>query len=287
LSVSVADNHHEENGSFFSILLSCFPIFSPAIAPQGFSWINLESDKETMAAVRRALRNPAITAFREVGVRDGFALVMAVSRDSDAPTPDYDQWSIYNVSLATGKSRKLVSGYGVKLLDWIGSEASELAITYYDCWECEAATLFTTLHFVQGTGWRARWLSEKQKDSEYPHPGAVVFISDAGEPYEENVEVEQVFGVLTTDNRISAASWYHSRNAKTGKIEDQVARYWVDQATGRDQVKELHGQEAQQLQSAICNAKLLMTPPSIGQKSSACIAILKKQPTSGETHGRP
>lgn len=148
-----------------------------ADVPAGFSWVNLESDNATMNVVRKALHDPSITAIREVGVEDGFALMMTVSREAGAPTPDYDRWSICNVSLKTGMSRVLVSGYGAKLLDWIGANRDELAITYFDCWECEAATLFTSLRFKKGVGWRARW-SNKTLDSAYPQPGAVALMAD-------------------------------------------------------------------------------------------------------------
>ena len=83
--------------------------------------IYIESDKTTMAIVRRALHDPTITSIREVGMKGGFALVMIASGECGAPTPDYDRWTIYNVALRIGSGRVLVSGYGVKLLDWIGS----------------------------------------------------------------------------------------------------------------------------------------------------------------------
>ena len=82
--------------------------------PPGFSWVNIESDKTTMATVRRKLHDPTITSIREVGIMGGFALVMTASRDKDAPTDD-DRWTIYNVALGAGSAQVLVSGYGVKL----------------------------------------------------------------------------------------------------------------------------------------------------------------------------
>src|SRR5450631_805495 len=159
-----------------------------ADVPAGFSWVNLESDKATMAAVRRALHDPSISAIREVGVENGFALVMTASRETGAPTPDYDRWSIYNVSFKTGMSRLLISGYGVKLIDWIGTAQDELAITYYDCWECEAATLFTTLRLQKGVGWKARW-PNKTQDLTSPQPGAVVSMSDLGQDNIDEAEL--------------------------------------------------------------------------------------------------
>lgn len=259
---------------FVSATLLLLAQISQAQMPAGFSWVNLESDKTTMVTVRHALHDASISSIREVGVKDGFALVMTASRETGAPTPDYDRWSIYNISLATGKSRILVSGYGVKLLDWIGSSKSELAITYYDCWECEAATLFTTLRIESGIGWRARW-SNKTQNEAYPQPGAVVLMTDVGDPYDDN-DVEQVFAVITQPHsRFAVGSWTHSRSTKTGKIEDDVERYFIDSITGEDRVEKLDGPAALNLEREICTQSNIIIQPSIGQTSKACRNVLR------------
>lgn len=246
---------------------------SAAQTPPGFSWVSIESDKSTMTAVRHALHDSSITAFREVGVEDGFALVMTASRDHEAPTPDYDRWSIYNVSLKAGTSRILVSGYGVKILNWIGKANDELAITYYDCWECEAATLFTTLHFKTGTGWRARW-SNKPDDGSYPHPGAAVASTDLEDG---DTEFELIFGLITKpDGGFLAGSWEQSRDSKTGKVEDDVERYTIDPATKEDRVEKLVGHAAIDLERQICTRSDNLIQPSSGQDSEACKRILSK-----------
>lgn len=255
----------------FFILLS--QIACPAQTPAGFTWVNLESDKTTMTAVRHALNGKSLTAIREVGVEDGFALVMTATREKDAPTPDYDLWSIYSISLATGKAQILVSGYSVKTLDWIGPGAQELVISYYDCWECEPATLFTSLHFRKSSGWSARW-PNKTKDANYPHPGAVVFVSDAGAPYDDD-EVDQVFSVVAQPNDgFAAGYWSHSRNTKTGKIEDTVSRLSVNPTTGADRYEELHGPAAEQWKHMICSTTSLVVNLGGGQDSKACRAVL-------------
>jgi len=261
-----------------SIFLLLAP-FAHADSPAGFSWVNLETDTTIMSTVRHALHDKSITAIREVGVENGFALVMTASRDSDAPTPDYDHWTIYNISLATGKSRVLVTGYGVRLLDWIGSDArsTELAITYYDCWECEAATLFTTLRFITGVGWRARW-PQKTQDANNTQPGAVVLMTDVGDPYDDNV-VDQVFAVVKQPNdRFAVGNWIHTRNSKTGKIDDAVVRYSIDPTTAEDRVEELTGPAAFSWERQICNPSNLLIQPSNGQDSKSCRRILQTQP---------
>jgi hypothetical protein len=251
--------------------------FSHADVPPGFSWVNLETDKATMTEVRHALHDASISAIREVGVEDSFALVMTASREAGAPTPDYDRWSIYSISFNTGKSHLLVSGYGVKLLDWIGPANSELAITYYDCWECEAATLFTTLRFTKGFGWSARWPHEKQ-NADYPQPGALAFMTDVGDPYDDN-DVDQVFTVVSQPHdTFAVGSWTHSRNSKTGKIDDDVERYSIDSATGKDRVEKLDGQAALNWERRICASANIIIQPSIGQASKACRDVLRTQP---------
>jgi hypothetical protein len=249
---------------------------SLADVPAGFSWVNLESDKATMTVVRHALHDTSISAIREVGLEDGFALVMTASREAGAPTPDYDRWSIYNISITTGKSRVLVSGYGVKLVDWIGVAKDELAITYYDCWECEAATLFTTLHFKKGSGWTARW-SNKTQDAAFPQPGAVVLMTDVGEPYDDS-DVEQVFAVVAQPNDgFAVGSWVRSHNPKSGKSDDDVERYSIDPNTKEDHVEKLNGNAALSWERRICTESSILIQPSTGQNSKACRGVARTE----------
>lgn len=244
-----------------------------ADTPPGFTWVNLETDTTTMALVRHALQGAAMSAIREVGVKDGYAIVMVTSREAGLPTPDYDQWYIYNLSLKTGKSQLLVFGYGIKLLDWVGPTNNELAITYYDCWECEAATLFTTLHFTKDLGWQARW-PNKTQNGNYPQPGAVALMTDVGDPYDDD-DVDQVFATVPQPgNHFAVGSWFHSRNTKTGKVEDDVERYSIDPKTGNERIEKLVGQAALNWERRICTQSNLLIQPGIGQDSKACKRIL-------------
>ena len=246
-----------------------------ANTPPGFTWVNLEKDKTTMVEVRRALQNASISAIREVGVEGGFAFVMATSRETDSSIPDYDQWYIYNVDLQTGNSRLLVFGYGVKLLDWIGPEKEDLGITYYDCWECEAAKIFTTLHFTKGVGWRARW-PNRTEDTKYPQPGGWAQITDT-EDGDEYIAT-QVFAVVAQpEEGYAAGNWYQTRNRKTGKVEDDVERYSIDGKTGREQVERLTGQAALDWERTICTPSNLVISTGIGQDSKACKRVLQTQ----------
>jgi hypothetical protein len=243
--------------------------------PAGFAWVNMETDRAAMAAVRRSLHDPSVTAIREVGIQDGFALVMTASRDKDAPTPDYDQWKVYSLDLASGKSQPLAFGYGLQIIDWIGPKGTELAISYYDCWECEAATLFTVLRFEKAIGWQARWENETSKEK-YPQPGVVVEMTDIGDPYDDD-DVDQVFAVVGYPNNVySVGRWTHSRNSKTGALRNDVEKYSIDPVTGKDQVQKLTGQAALVWEREICTQEKILIKPSIGQDSKACKSVLRK-----------
>jgi hypothetical protein len=256
------------------IQLAIFTLFTAlgrTQAPEGFSWVNLQSDKTTMTPVRRALKAYPYTSIRRVGLEGQYAIVLTASRDGDA-----DLWSIYDVSLATKKARILVRGYRLRVLDWIGPKSPELGITYYDCWGCEAATLFTTIHFVKGVGWSARWPNDKG-DAQNPQPGAVVSYGDAGEPYDDN-EVDQIFAIVLQPNgSFAAGSWFHSRNTKTRKTDDVVARFSADPLTGEEHVENLSGVQASEWKREICTQSSTPIKPSVGQGSKACKGVLRTQ----------
>ena len=167
----------------------------------------------------------------------------------------------------------LVRGYRVKVLTWMGSDPRELGITYLHCWGCEAATLFTTIHFSKGTGWSARWPNPKSNPT-YPQPGAVVSYGDAGAPYTDD-DVDQIFAVIDQKNGLAAGSWYHSRNTITGKISDNVTKYSVDSANGKDRIESLTGTAALHWQREICDESRTLTRPRIGQNSKACREVLR------------
>jgi hypothetical protein len=174
----------------------------------------------------------------------------------------------------------LVSGYKVKLLDWVGKSSPELAITYYDCWGCEAATLFSTLHYIKGVGWSARW-PNKTVDPNYPQPGAVVSYGDAGEPYDDDV-VDQVFAVVSQPNGgFAAGSWFHSRDTKTGKIDNDVEKYSFDPATGEDLIEKLTGSQSLAWRREICASSNALIKAGIGQNLKSCQKVLEQNHPSG------
>jgi hypothetical protein len=243
-----------------------------AQVPDGFHWINLESDKVTMAVVRRALQGQSFTAIREVGVKDNFALVITANRDADASVPSEDQLTIYSIALSTAKMQPIVNGYDIRLWEWMGKNSEDLTISYYDCSDCEPAGLFTALHLKPNVGWVARWQSKKDG----LNPGGVIFVGDAGEPYTDD-DVTEVFAVIkAADNSYAAGSWTHSYNTTTRKTEDSVLRYRVDMVTGKDIAETLTGARTEAWKRRICKEPLTLSRPNQGQDSQICKTLLKE-----------
>ena len=113
------------------LMLAVFTLLQipcPAQRPAGFSWIDTALEKTTMNIIHHALKIDSKTSIRKVGLEDGFALVLTTTHDDE----DADRWSIYNLSLDTGKAFILVSGFKVLLQDWVGKNSPELAIKYYE-----------------------------------------------------------------------------------------------------------------------------------------------------------
>jgi len=241
--------------------------------PAGFRWVDFKKDPSTVSKVERALSAEAYSGIREIGLADGFALVMTVQRESGQATPNGDRWLVYSVSTKDWKVRALLTGYNLQIKDWINLESrdkQDLGMVYMDCWECEPASLFTALHYDPREGWRARWQNEKDPQ----HPGIVFLITDVGDPY-TNEEVDQVVAVLAPEDGVaSVGTWYHSRDPATGKLSDDVVRFSVDPSTGEDRSTVLAGSKATEWKIQLCQATGSWSGPVSGQSSGACKQIL-------------
>lgn len=239
--------------------------------PAGFHWVDFKKDASTVSKVEQALKTENYTAIREIGLADGFAVVMTVQRESGQATPDGDQWSVYSVSTKDWKARPLLTGYNLQIKDWISLQSrdkQDLGIVYMDCWECEPASLFTALHYDPREGWRARWANEKDPH----HPGIVFLITDVGDPY-TNEDVDQVFAVLE-DGIATVGTWYHSRDLATGKTSDGVAKFSVDPSTGEDKSAVLTGSKAKEWELQLYKARDSWSSPAMGQSSRTCKGLL-------------
>jgi hypothetical protein len=241
--------------------------------PAGFHWVDFKRESATVQKVEQALKAEDYTAIREIGLADGFALVMAVRRSTTQGTPAEDQWFVYNVSTKSGNARELLSGYDLQTKNWFSfysRDKQDLGITYLDCWGCEPANVFNAFYYDPREGWRARWADKKNPEQ----PGIPFHFSDVGDPY-TNEEVDQVFAVLAPKDGIaSVGTWYHSRDLTTGKIRDGVARFSVDPSTGKDKSAVLTGPEAKEWELKLCKAADSPSGLAIGQSSRTCKGVL-------------
>jgi hypothetical protein len=261
-------NHHRTLVKFLSMIV----LVSAAArgqAPTGFRWVDFKRDATIISNIEHALKDEDYTAIRKIGLSGEFALVMAVRRDPAQPVPFGDMWTVYNLSMKSGELQHVMTGYNMEVKDWIRFQSNgqaDLGVVYMDCWECEPASLFTAFHFDPGSGWRARWANEKSPNQ----PGVVFLITDVGGPY-TNEDVDQVFAVVAPPGGIAAVgTWYYSRDRATGKIAENVAKFSVDQSTGKDVSTNLTGAEAKSWELTLCKPAYSPYGLSQGQSTRAC-----------------
>ncbi|MDR3792399.1 MAG: hypothetical protein P4L03_03370 [Terracidiphilus sp.] len=265
--------------------------------PIGFRWLGIETDTAPMTQVRRALAGKGISAYREVGVQGGYALVFALTRQKNAEDFSTDEWSVWSVHLATGKSELLIKAGAMRFNQWVALhpptdksfERNELAIDYDECAEeCDGCSKFTLLHLVPGRGWRTRWGQQVSTATGHPTPG----VNECyGEP--DAGSLGPVFAVLYGEGgSIEAVRWYRNRepqfdhtedghavikkDPKTGKnlvkITDDIWRYSVDPATGKESEEELSGAAARLMMRRLCLGRfpITLTPSLSGKDSELC-----------------
>lgn len=267
------------------LALILFSVTAQSQVPDGFHWVDFRKEVSTVSNVEKALKAENYTAIREIGVRGDFALVMTVQREATQPTPLGDSWAVYNISTTDWSVHKLISGYNLEIKDWISFQSKDeqdLGVVYMDCWECEPASVFTALHYDARTGWRARWVNEKDP----VRPGIAFLITDVGDPYTDE-DVDQIFAVVTPRGGAAAVgTWYHSRDLSSGKITESASRFDVDPRTGEDKSIVLTGPAALKWELQLCKAAVSPYGLSQGQSSRACKRVMStnvKGSTAGES----
>jgi hypothetical protein len=242
--------------------------------PAGFRWVNFKQEPTVVSSVEAALHEDDYSAIREIGIIGDFALVFTAKRDPAWNTPEGDRWQAYSLDLRHGTLKHLIAGYQLQIVTWLTfskSGTGELALTYLDCYECEAATLFTSLRFdAPRGGWIARWKGKTANQL----PGILFVSSDAGMPY-DNDEVDQVWAVLqSASGQASVGTWYHSLNVKTGKVDDTVLKFVVDQTSGQEKTLTLTGQDARAWERTLCSSPDKIPGLSGGQDRRSCKVLL-------------
>ncbi|MGI8771550.1 MAG: hypothetical protein ACR2JE_08935, partial [Acidobacteriaceae bacterium] len=161
-----------------------------AQALEGFNWVDLHTNAETVALVNKALSKEAYTALREIGFvgavpkedasanaavaplqipADAHLLVVTAKRADPAALPEDDTFAIYDVkpdaSQKDGVATPLLTGPALKFAGWLRMRRDgdpELVATYKDCVACQSTTFLTTFYLDGKTkDWHARWPRSK------------------------------------------------------------------------------------------------------------------------------
>ena len=238
----------------------------------GFSWLDLKSDTDKVAAVTKALEQQKYTALREIAVADDAALVITTTRDNPQAQPEFDHYTVYSVSLKDGSVQQLLTASKLRLLDWerfTRDGQSELLATYDDCTNCMATTFLTAFYIDPKTKlWNARWKREKS--------GAPLVAQNAGAG-----EQEHIYALLAgSDGRVVLGTWQHYQQQNKGaQSSDYLFEYLVDPFNGEEFSRPLQGSDAKAMKFRLCQGGDQILGIAGGQNSSVCPLVLR-----GTTH---
>jgi hypothetical protein len=267
-------------------LTACPVVAQPDMS--AFHWVDFHDPKDapTIAWVTQALKAEKWTAIREIGVQWDSAIVVTSLRETPQSTPPSDKYTVWAVSLAKREVEPLLHGVNPRILNWttfggIYQQAPELALTYDDCYGCDApSTFFTTLYYnFKDHAWRARWMHGDQAATLWS--GGTV----------EGVTRTQIYGLLTEPpGRNVLATWNHIDYGNTKPAEDFVFVYGVDPTNFLEQTQGLSGAHAEEMELRLCKAGRegeAQADPALaelarGQDSELCRALIQ-----AKTKARP
>ena len=268
------------------IVAMTFSITAVADTRAGFHWVDFKRENVTVSRVTEILKPEDYTNIREIGIVGDSALVFTTWREpgrgvQQVPLdPAYERWTVYGVSLKQAKFQKLVSGYELQIKAWVhftSAGIDDLAIVYKDCSECEAASFFTAFHYDEKMRWQARWAAARAD-----YPTGIAFFSTDVPDSDPDADIDQVFAVFAPQNGDAAVgTWYYSREHRTGKVTNDVMKFFVDPASGKERSLTLKGAEAAAWERQLCNAKDASLELRIGQDSKSCKRMLRAE------HGAP
>ena len=133
----------------------------------GFAWVDMKTDTQTVARVTGFLSNKPYTALREIAVVGQQALVITSLRKDPTANPGNDKFMAFGVSLRDGSVEELLDGTNLKYIDWqkfYDYDTPELLATYDDCAQCKATTFLTAFYLDRRTRhWDARWRRDRER----------------------------------------------------------------------------------------------------------------------------
>jgi hypothetical protein len=192
----------------FARLLLALAVSTTSFAQvyDGFAWVDLKTDTQTVSRVAQFLASKPYTAIREIGVVGEQALVITTFRKDPTAQPGNDRFTAFGVSLKDGSAEKLLEGTNLRYIDWqkfYDYDTPELIALYDDCAQCKATTFLTAFYIDRRTRrWGARWRREIA--------GAPLYSADPAKNY-----VYALF--INVDQRVVLNTWaFYPEQNKTG-----------------------------------------------------------------------
>jgi len=242
------------------VLMSASCALCSAQVVDGFAWVNLKTDTQTVAKIATFLANKPYTAIREIGVVNQQALVITTLRKDPTAEPGNDTFTAYGVSLKDGSVEELLDGTNLKYIDWqkfYDYDTSELLATYDDCAQCKATTFLTAFYIDRKTKrWGARWRREVA--------GAPLYSADTSKSY-----VYALF--INVDQRVVLDTWAaYPEQKKSSRGGEYLFEYRIDPMSDQGTSRPLTGRDMLPVKQRLCRGEEIVFGIAGGQDSAAC-----------------
>ncbi len=226
----------------------------------GFAWVDLKTDTQTVAEVTNYLRNKPYTALREIGVAGQQALAITTLRKDPIAEPTNDTFTVYDISLKDGSVEELLDGANLRYIDWqkfYDYDSPELLATYDDCTQCKATTFLTAFYLDRKTKrWGARWRREV-----------------AGAPlYSAEGSSESVYALfINVDQRVVLDTWAsYPEQKKSSRGGEYLFEYRIDPMSDQGTSRPLTGRDMLPVKQRLCNGENVVFGVAGGQGSASC-----------------
>ncbi len=233
---------------------------SAAQVIEGFAWVDLKADTQTVAKVATFLAAKPYTAIREIGVVGQQALVITTLRKDPIAQPGNDTFTAYGVSLKDGSVEELLDGVNLRYIDWqkfYDYDTPELLATYDDCAQCKATTFLTAFYIDRKTKrWGARWRREVA--------GAPLYSADSTS--------DHVYGLfMNVDQRVVLDTWaVFPEQKKSSRGGEYLFEYHIDAMSDQGTSRPVTGRDAMPLKERLCKGENVVFGVAGGQDSAAC-----------------
>jgi hypothetical protein len=233
----------------------------------GFAWVDLKVDTQTVSKVTTFLSSKPYTAIREIGVTGQQALVITSLRKDPTANPLNDSFTAYGLSLRDGSVEELLDGNNLRYIDWqkfYDYDTPELVATYEDCAQCKATTFLTAFYIDRKTRrWGARWRREVA--------GAPLYSADPAKNY-----VYALF--MNVDQRVVLDTWAsYPEQKKSSRGGEYLFEYRIDIPSDQGTSRPLTGRDVLPVKQRLCAGQNVVFGIAGGQDSAACKDLLGKR----------